>query len=67
MIEWVKEINNEKHWKSLIRCLLKSNKEIPTRPTNEGWNQNPRPQPQPAPSLNEDVSVNSFTQSIMDP
>ena len=33
----------------LIRCLLKSDEEIPTRPTDEGWNQTPRPQPQPAP------------------
>jgi hypothetical protein len=49
MIDWVKEVNNEKYWKSLIRCLLKSTEEIPTRPTNKGWNQIPRPQPQPAP------------------
>ena len=49
MIDWVKEVNNEKYWKSLIRCLLKSTEEIPTRPTDEGWNQIPRPQPQPAP------------------
>ena len=49
MIDWVKEVNNEKYWKSLIRCLLKSDEEIPTRPTDEGWNQTPRPQPQPAP------------------
>ena len=49
MIDWVKEVNNEKYWKSLIRCLLKSTEEIPTRPTVEGWNQIPRPQPQPAP------------------
>ena len=50
MIDWVKEVNNEKYnyWKSLI-CLLKSDEEIPTRPTDEGWNQTPRPQPQPAP------------------
>jgi hypothetical protein len=49
MIDWVKEVNNEKYWKLLIRCLLKSTEEIPTRPTDEGWNQIPRPQPQPAP------------------
>jgi hypothetical protein len=49
MIDWVKEVNNKKYWKSLIRCLLKSTEEIPTKPTNEGWNQTPRPQPQPAP------------------
>jgi len=49
MIDWIKEVNNEKYWKSLIRCLLKSDEEIPTRPTDEGWNQTPRPQPQPAP------------------
>jgi hypothetical protein len=49
MIDWVKEVNNKKFFKSLIRCLLKSTEEIPTRPTNEGWNQIPRPQPQPAP------------------
>jgi len=49
MIDWVKEVNNEKYWKSLIQCLLKSTEEIPTRPTDEGWNQIPRPQPQPAP------------------
>jgi hypothetical protein len=49
MINWVKEVNNEKYWKLLIRCLLKSTEEIPTRPTEEGWNQIPRPQPQPAP------------------
>ena len=41
----VKEVNNEKYWKLLIRCLLKSDEEIPTRPTNDGWNQTPRPQP----------------------
>jgi hypothetical protein len=49
MINWVKEVNNEKYWKLLIRCLLKSTEEIPTRPTEEGWNQIPRPQPEPAP------------------
>jgi hypothetical protein len=49
MIDWVKEVNNGKYWKSLIRCLLKPTEEIPTRPTDEGWNQTPRPQPQPAP------------------
>ena len=45
MIDSVKEVNNKKYWKSLIRCLLKSTEEIPTRPTDEGWNQIPRPQP----------------------
>jgi hypothetical protein len=49
MIDWVKEVSNEIYWKSLIRCLLKSTEEIPTRPTEDGWNQIPRPQPQPAP------------------
>jgi hypothetical protein len=36
MIDWVKEVNKEKYWKSLIRCLLKSTEEIPTRPTKDG-------------------------------
>jgi hypothetical protein len=49
MIDWVKEVNNEKYWKLLIQCLLKSTEEIPTRPTDRGWNQIPRPPPQPAP------------------
>ena len=52
MIDSVKEVNNKKYWKLLIRCLLKSTEEIPTRPTDEGWNQIPRPQPQPAPCPN---------------
>ena len=41
MIDWVKEVNNEMYWKSLIQCPLKSDEEIPTRPTDEGWNQTP--------------------------
>jgi hypothetical protein len=63
MIDWVKEVNNKKYWKSLIQCLLKSTEEIPTttRPTNEGWNETPRPQPNlhHAPPLNDYVNKDS--------
>jgi hypothetical protein len=58
MIDLVKEVNNKKYWKSLIRCLLKSTEEIPTRPTDEGWNQIPRPQPQPAPCPIQKKDIN---------
>jgi hypothetical protein len=48
---WVKGSQQQEILELLIRCLLKlkSTEEIPTRPTNEGWNQTPRTQPQPAP------------------
>jgi len=64
MIDWVKEVNNKKYWywKSLIRCLLKSTEEIPTRPTDKGWSQTLRPQPpnlHHAPCLNKDVNEDS--------
>jgi hypothetical protein len=35
MIDWVKEVSNKKYWNSRIQCLLKSNEEFLTRPTDD--------------------------------
>ena len=61
---WVKEVNNKKYWKLLVRCLLKSDEEIHTRPNDEGWNQTPRPQPQPAPCPTPERRRQRITSSL---
>jgi hypothetical protein len=69
MIDWVKEVNSEKYLKSLIQFLLKSTEEIPTKPTDKGWNQIPLDLSlnlHHAPYLNKDVNKISETHGEQD-